>query len=90
MSSSANLYREAAANVDAAADDLGLEPAVRDILSSPQHELIVNFPVQRDSGEYVMFQGYRIQHNNVLGPSRAVCDSTRQSILTRCGRSLPG
>lgn len=68
MSSSANLYREAAANVDAAADDLGLEPAVRDILSSPQHELIVNFPVQRDSGEYVMFQGYRIQHNNVLGP----------------------
>ncbi len=68
MSASANLYREAAANVDAAADDLGLEPTVRDILSSPQHELIVNFPVQRDSGEYVMFQGYRIQHNNVLGP----------------------
>ena len=68
MSSSANLYREAAANVDADADDLGLEPTVRDILSSPQHELIVNFPVQRDSGEYAMFQGYRIQHNNVLGP----------------------
>lgn len=68
MSSSANLYREAAANVDAAADDLGLDPKVRAILSRPKHELIVNFPVQRDSGEYVMFQGYRIQHNNVLGP----------------------
>ena len=35
---------------------------------SPRSELIVNFPVQLDSGTYKLFTGYRIQHNNVLGP----------------------
>ena len=38
------------------------------ILSQPKTELIVNFPVQMDDGRYQMFKGYRIQHNNALGP----------------------
>ena len=68
MSDSATLYEEASANVEAAADAIGLDPKVRAILSRPKNEVIVNFPVQRDTGEYQMLQGYRIQHNNVLGP----------------------
>ena len=43
-------------------------PAVRDILSQPKNELIVNFPVRMDNGEYKLFKGYRVQHNNILGP----------------------
>jgi len=68
MSASARLYLEAAANVDRAADEIGMDPKVRTILGKPKNELIVNFPVQRDTGEYELLHGYRIQHNNVLGP----------------------
>ncbi len=65
---SKSLYREAAANVEAAASDIDMPDKVRRILSEPMNEIIVNFPVRRDSGDYEILQGYRIQHNNVLGP----------------------
>jgi glutamate dehydrogenase (NAD(P)+) len=29
---------------------------------------MVHFPVQMESGEFLLFKGYRVQHNNVLGP----------------------
>ncbi|CAG1769439.1 partial glutamate dehydrogenase (NAD(P)+), partial [uncultured bacterium] len=38
------------------------------ILSQPKNELIVHFPVQMDDGSRRVFKGYRIQHNNLLGP----------------------
>jgi glutamate dehydrogenase (NAD(P)+) len=54
--------------LDRAAKICGLSPVVRDILSQPKNELIINFPVRMDSGEYKMFKGYRVQHSNILGP----------------------
>ena len=47
---------------------IDLKPEYRLILSEPENEVVVNFPVRLDSGELRMFRGYRIQHNNVLGP----------------------
>lgn len=38
------------------------------ILSQPKNEIIVNFPVRMDDGSVRLFKGYRIQHNNLLGP----------------------
>jgi glutamate dehydrogenase/leucine dehydrogenase len=38
------------------------------ILSQPKNEIIVNFPVRMDDGTVRLFKGYRIQHNNLLGP----------------------
>ena len=38
------------------------------ILSQPKNELIINFPVRMDDGAYRLFKGYRVQHNNILGP----------------------
>ncbi len=38
------------------------------ILSEPKNELSLNFPVRMDDGEYRLFKGFRVQHNNVLGP----------------------
>ena len=66
--STARLYQEAAANVEQAAAAIDMDPKVRRVLSAPMTELIINFPVQRDSGDYELLHGYRIQHNNVLGP----------------------
>jgi glutamate dehydrogenase/leucine dehydrogenase len=45
-----------------------VEPYVQTILSQPKNEIIVNFPVRMDTGEIRLFKGYRVQHNNLLGP----------------------
>jgi glutamate dehydrogenase (NAD(P)+) len=47
---------------------VNIEPFVKTILSQPKNEIIVNFPVRMDSGEVRLFKGYRVQHNNLLGP----------------------
>jgi glutamate dehydrogenase (NAD(P)+) len=54
--------------LDAAAKLAGTPDHVRSILSQPKAEIIVHFPVRMDSGEFRLFKGYRIQHNNILGP----------------------
>lgn len=41
---------------------------VRRMLRQPKNEIIVHFPVAMDDGTMRMFKGYRIQHNNLLGP----------------------
>jgi len=41
---------------------------LKKILSNPKHEHIVNFPVVLANGKMEIFKGYRIQHNNLLGP----------------------
>ncbi len=53
---------------DKAADIMSLDPNIRKILSQTQNEIIVHFPVKMDNGKVEMFTGYRVQHNNVLGP----------------------
>jgi glutamate dehydrogenase (NAD(P)+) len=54
--------------LDRASKVMNIEPFVRTILSQPKNEIIVNFPVRMDSGEVRLFKGYRVQHNNLLGP----------------------
>ena len=51
-----------------AAKLVDLPDHVEAILSNPKNEIIVNFPVQMDDGSYRLFKGYRVQHNNLLGP----------------------
>lgn len=51
-----------------ASDIVNLPGYIRAILSQPKNEIIVHFPVLMDGGEYHLFKGYRIQHNNILGP----------------------
>ncbi|MGH7438056.1 MAG: Glu/Leu/Phe/Val dehydrogenase dimerization domain-containing protein, partial [Polyangiaceae bacterium] len=61
-------YKTVQDYLDRAARLAKLEPYVQTILSQPKNELIVNFPVRMDSGEIRLFKGYRVQHNNLLGP----------------------
>jgi glutamate dehydrogenase (NAD(P)+) len=51
-----------------AADLMDLDPQIRKILSHTTNEVVVNFPVVMDNECVQMFTGYRVQHNNVLGP----------------------
>ena len=68
MTKSTQLFDEALGHVRAATEAIDLDPSIAKILSGPMNELIVNFPVLRDDGRYDVLKGYRIQHNNVLGP----------------------
>lgn len=38
------------------------------ILSHPKHQIVMNFPVRLESGQLEIFEGFRIQHCNLLGP----------------------
>ena len=51
-----------------AAERVGMPDYLTSILNQPKNELIVHFPVRMDDGSYRPFKGYRIQHNNILGP----------------------
>lgn len=62
------MYENVQNQFNKAADLMKLNPNVRKILSITNTEIVVNFPVKMDNGEVEVFKGYRVQHNNALGP----------------------
>ncbi len=62
------LYYKIMDNVLQVAEQLSLPQRLRLILTQPKNELIVHFRVRMVDGNFRLFKGYRIQHNNVLGP----------------------
>ena len=65
-----NPYEDAMTQFDAVAEIMHLEDGIRSELRACQRELTVHFPVQMDDGSRRMFTGYRVQHNNALGPHK--------------------
>jgi glutamate dehydrogenase (NAD(P)+) len=65
-----NPYEFALKQFGRAADHLGLDAGVRDILRKPKRQLIVSIPVRMDDGSIRVFQGYRVQHSIARGPSK--------------------
>jgi glutamate dehydrogenase (NAD(P)+) len=63
-----NAYDTVALQFDKAADLMDLDPNIRKILAKTTNEITINFPVRLDNGNIEIFTGYRVQHNNVLGP----------------------
>src|SRR5690348_4305163 len=63
-----NLYTIIQQQLEKSARAVNLSREVATILSQPKNELIVHFPVRMDDNSYRLFKGYRIQHNNILGP----------------------
>jgi glutamate dehydrogenase (NAD(P)+) len=63
-------YRIAQQQFDEAAEHLGLDAGMRDILRAINRELTVNFPVYMDDGSIRVFTGYRVQHNLARGPAK--------------------
>jgi glutamate dehydrogenase (NAD(P)+) len=63
-----SVYDNVIRQFNRAADLMELGPDIRKILAMTTNEIVVNFPVKMDDGEIKMFTGYRVQHNNALGP----------------------
>ncbi len=64
----AQFYREHLRQLERSLGEVEIEDHVQLVLSEPKNEVIVNFPVRLDDGRYELFTGYRIQHNNIMGP----------------------
>jgi len=65
-----NALESMMARFDVAAEILGLESGVYQYLKTPVKQVIVSIPIQMDDGRIRVFEGYRVIHNNVLGPSK--------------------
>jgi len=55
---------------DKAAETLGLDEGMYQILKAPEKELKVAIPIQRDDGSYEVLEGWRVQHNSAMGPCK--------------------
>jgi glutamate dehydrogenase (NAD(P)+) len=53
---------------DVAANKLGVDPNLASRLRRPDRAMIVSVPTRMDDGRVHVFTGYRVQHNDVLGP----------------------
>jgi glutamate dehydrogenase (NAD(P)+) len=67
---SISAFEVAQRQFDEAAEAMGLDRAMREVLRVPQRELTVNFPVRMDNGTVRVFTGYRVQHNITRGPAK--------------------
>jgi len=65
-----HLLRTAHAQLDRVAARLNLEPDIHERLRHPRRALIVSIPVRMDNGHTEVFQGYRVHHSTVLGPTK--------------------
>ncbi|WP_141502233.1 Glu/Leu/Phe/Val family dehydrogenase [Paenibacillus luteus] len=65
-----NPYQIAQQQIDTAAAHLQLPEHVTQILKQPKRVLSVNFPVRMDDGSVRVFEGYRSQHNDAIGPTK--------------------
>lgn len=62
------MYESVQKQFNKAADIMGLDSNIRAILATTNTEIVVHFPVKMDDGKVEIFTGYRVQHNNALGP----------------------
>jgi glutamate dehydrogenase (NAD(P)+) len=53
---------------DQAADHVGLDDEMREVLRGTYRETTVQVPVRMDDGRLMVFSGYRVQHNGARGP----------------------
>jgi len=65
-----NPFEVAQKQLDDCAKILNLEPDVHEFLKHPRREFHVSIPVRMDDGSTRMFQGYRVQYNDALGPCK--------------------
>ncbi len=63
-----NLFHQVLQRTLAAGELAGVRAEYQLILAQPKNEITVHFPVRMDDGSWRVFAGYRVQHNDALGP----------------------
>src|SRR6266404_3062035 len=65
-----NVYQNAEARFEVAANKLGLEQGLYRYLKHPSKEITLYIPVGMDNGQLEVFIGYRVLHSTVRGPGK--------------------
>lgn len=65
-----SLFANTLAQINEAAELMGLDENVKEVLSHPQKMLEVSIPIKMDDGKVKVFKGYRVQHSDVRGPCK--------------------
>jgi glutamate dehydrogenase len=65
-----NAYRMAQEQFDRIAGKLELDEGTRALLREPMREYHFSIPIRMDDGTYKVFRGFRVQHNDALGPCK--------------------
>lgn len=67
---SKSIFDNAIARLDTAFANAEIEPEVLEQLKHPKQVLEVSVPVRMDDGSLRIFTGYRVRHNDALGPTK--------------------
>jgi glutamate dehydrogenase len=70
MTEQINAFQMAQRQFDGVARQLNLDPQVAELLRWPAREFKFTIPVHMDDGSMRLFTGFRVQHNDVRGPSK--------------------
>ncbi|HEX9755924.1 MAG TPA: Glu/Leu/Phe/Val dehydrogenase [Gemmatimonadales bacterium] len=65
-----NPFEEMMSRFDDAAQRLGLDPGLYQVLRHPEKQLTVSIPISRDAGGIEVFIGYRVIYNSARGPGK--------------------
>ena len=65
-----NPFEIAQKQLDDCAKILNLDAGVHEFLRHPRREFHFSIPVRMDDGRMKIFQGYRVQYNDALGPCK--------------------
>lgn len=66
----ANPFESMMVRFDKAAELCKLDEGLYNYLKYPVKQVIVSIPVTMDNGKLEVFEGYRVIHDNILGPSK--------------------
>jgi glutamate dehydrogenase (NAD(P)+) len=70
MAATTNAFEMAQRQFDHVAELLRLDPQIREFLRWPMREFHFRIPVRMDDGNIRVFEGFRVQHNDVRGPNK--------------------
>ena len=65
-----NPFESMLVRFDKAAEICKLEEGLYNYLKYPVKQVIVSIPITMDNGKLEVFEGYRVIHDNILGPSK--------------------
>jgi len=63
-----SMYATVMQQFNKTAEAMKLDANIKKILEITNNEIMLHFPVKMDNGNVEIFKGYRVQHNNALGP----------------------
>jgi len=70
MTTELNPFDVAKKQIDIVAEEMGLDPNIREYLKRVERSLIVSIPIMMDDGSLKIFEGYRVHHSTVRGPGK--------------------